>query len=94
VRVQEIFKGSIFIDYLHTILVCRLDIFSCTNALSLLLLCLWLAGVRRVISSTVGASVAPLAAICRAGPVIEVCTDDDARLVSGVVVGCALVESV
>ena len=46
-----------------------------------------------MISSTVGTFVIPLAAICRARPVIEV-RADDARLVSGVFVGCALDESV
>jgi len=46
-----------------------------------------------VISSTVGAFVIPLAAFCCARPVIEV-RADDARLVSGVFVGCALGESV
>jgi hypothetical protein len=54
--------------------------------------CLSRRHIPRVISATVGASVVSLAAICRAGPVNEIRTD--ARLVSGVVVGRALVESV
>ena len=46
-----------------------------------------------MISSTVGTFVIPLAAICRARPVIEV-RADDTRLVNGIFVGCALGEIV
>ena len=61
VRLQEILKGSIFNNYLCTILDGLHIISSCTNTLCPLILWFVSAGLRRVATSALGAFVVPFA---------------------------------